>query len=60
MKIIKTLLLIVWIIISFALLGPAGPVILFLLILYMRHCARYEEDKKLQREANQRVVGKEG
>ena len=60
MKIAKALLLIAWIIISFALLGPAGPVILFLLILYMRRCVRYEEDKKLQREANQRVVGKEG
>ena len=59
MKIIKTLLLIAWVIISFALLGPAGPVILFLLSLYMRRCVRYEEDKKLQREANQKITGKE-
>jgi len=59
MKIIKTLLLIAWILISFALLGPAGPIIVLLIILYMRHCARYEEDKKLQREANQKITGKE-
>jgi len=59
MKAVKILVLTACAVLSVFLLGPFGPILVILLALYIRHCARYEEDKKLQREANEKIINQE-